>query len=169
MKSAVLILYLIVVNLGCFCSEKEKQIQFYYRRVGIENSNRTYVDEFKLTSYQNNSIFAKDLYAFAKRYVDSVHADLPIYDVAFVGQLPCEELPEDPVEDPKNLEKDRFIIAFGFDNPQSGVQTKTSPELYTITVSLDGKKNKVYYLKFPDGKRVIDSVLNSSKPLNTDF
>ncbi len=158
----------LIIDCKCYSVRNEKQeIQFYYRRIGSTNYYSTYMDEFKITNYRNRTVLASELLAFAKHYIDTVKTSVPVSSVSFIGEKSNQTLPEDPTEDPFNTERKQFLIVFGFTSFMAENKGK-KPEFYDMAMSKKGR-GKVYYLKFPDDKKIIDSVLSSKEPFDNGF
>ncbi len=166
--STGLLAVVLTFNLNCYSvKDEKKEIKFYYRYVGSTNYYKTYMDEFKITNYQNKTVLASELLKFAEQYIDSMNTATRVSGVSFVGEKYNQQLPEEPGEDPFNTEQKQSLIAFDFSNFMEENKDK-KPELYDISISRNGK-GKVYYLKFPKDKRIIDSVLNSKEPFDNNF
>lgn len=162
---------LVFSNINCYCPDENDNhdIRFYYRRTAGTNDYETYMDEFKITNYTNKTVVIKDLYEYAQHYVDTMKANKRIGYVTFIGEKPCETLPNDPAEDPFNTEKKRYIIGFGFDSFLKKNIHKKKIELNAINVSISKTEGKVYYMQFSKDKHFIDSILSSKKPFASDF
>lgn len=169
LMSYCFMIFLLINNTNCRPQKDSKQqIQFYYRRVSNTNGYETYMDEFKITNYENRTVIAKDLYEFAKHYVDTVHTSMPVSSVDFVGQKPGEDLPENPAEDPFNTEKKKFLIGFAFDNFLEKNKGKSAIELHDLSVSTK-KEVTFYQLRYPEDKVIADSILDSTQPFESNF
>ena len=154
---------------GCYYSAKQakEEIVFYHRDMGSINSYYTYFDNFKITNYTNKSVLASDLFAFAKKYVDTVHADKPVSYIIFIGEPVNFHLPK-PTDDYFNRKKKYSLIGFGFDNSFPSNANSKTRELSDVRIWKDGV-SKMYEYHVPSGKKVIDSILDSKEPFDNNF
>ncbi len=135
--------------------------------MGGINGYDTYFDNFKITNYTNKSVLASDLFSFAMKYIDTVHADRPVSHVFFTGEKPSQNLPK-PSEDYFDKARKQALLWFTFNNNFPQNKGKRIVELSDLTV-WKNRDSKSYDYSVPSQKRIIDSILNSKEPFDNDF
>jgi hypothetical protein len=123
------------------------------------------MDELAIPNYKNNSISIDSFVRMARMYVDTVSADTPITNVAFLGQPPGQGLP--PIGNNYIDEARQYwLVGIGFDEWHPEQKQMTS-----ITIWKRGEKKPFadYSSKMPDQKRLFDSTISSKVPLDNGF
>ncbi|MEO6456206.1 MAG: hypothetical protein ABIN97_19170 [Ginsengibacter sp.] len=150
-------------------SEKEKSRIFLYRRdSGSNNGYETYLDLVAITNYNNKSMTIDSFANIAKKYIDTVKANLPVSDVLFIGQKPGHNLPN---PNPDNEQEKYYLIDIGFNNSIRDMAPNQKVELRDIAIWRDGEVSidEDWDRMMPGQDLKIDSALKSKLPFDNGF
>ncbi len=139
------------------------RVLFYHRnRLGL-NEDAEYDDYLAISNYRNNTMTARDFYNIAKKYADTVKANLEVNSINIMGK---------DINGPRlhwdseiwGEEKKYCVISFSFKRNRPS-QAKLPIELTNITIW----KNSIPLMyNLGRQKKLMDSVLNSPIPLNNE-
>ena len=170
MKRLLIILWLLGMQTSCRFPRNEPQtIRFYHRdRLG-DGEVYIYSDYLAISSYENKPATARQLLQVAESYLDTAHAKRPIDEVTFVAK--DVETPE-LIWDSEILGQERKYFLISFDYVHSIFDTvNTNRQLRMITIWNHGEPTLYYQdhafgsVPYRLGTNLIDSILNSLKPL----
>ncbi|MEO6964188.1 MAG: hypothetical protein ABIY90_19635 [Puia sp.] len=152
-----LIAFTLVSISSCRSKTSPSRVYFYYRtEIGV-NNYKSYYDHLAITEYENKRLTAMDFFKYAKQYLDTTKAELPIDIVNFVGKSHWGSLPKGNWSTMKD-QKRYMIISFGFNSKVDPVKYN-SYNLTLVSVYRNGKST--YFTKLE-----IDSVMHSAVPLD---
>ena len=159
--------------LAASCSDNSYQattnLSLYYRYLGSNNGQVSYLDFVVLTNYTNKSKTFRQLYESARHYIDTVNANRPVSSVTFIGQKGNGYLPK-PSGELFEEQKKYLLVEFGFNNyiknNSDSVELKTislwkysTPHIYLIDKGIIYNSKEVSF----------DSLMNSRLPFDSDF
>lgn len=173
MKRLFVILCVILTVTGCqIHSHGLQEIKFYHRdRLG-DGGSSSYSDYLAISNYESRPATARQLLQLANSYLDTAHAKLVIEGVTFMAKN---------VESPKlywdseilGQERKYFLVTFDYVHSSFGTLNKNR-QLNSITIWKHAE-SIIYYQHYfynnekrTGGTKLIDSILNSFRPMLND-
>jgi hypothetical protein len=173
MKRLFIILCILSIENSCrFHSNEPQTIRFYHRDVLGEGGASSYSDILAISSYETKAATARQLLQIANAYLDTSRPHLPIDEITFMAK---------DIESPQLIwdseifdrQKKYFLISFAYTHLVFDT-VKSNRQLRMITIWNHSEPTLYYRDQASDngtfriGTNLLDSIVNSSKPLLND-